>query len=282
MTDRTPLSPEAVDALLSADLDGDLEAAARDLGLDARAARSRLAETPGVEARRVALTRARDLLASRPPLEGARADRLVSAAIAPGEMAIARARRNRNERRWRVLVAAGSVAAAVAIVVGIASLASTDKNVSSKSSGALSSRTTTPQEAATPVPNAAAESAPDFGDVTKAEALRAPAQRLLRLQANRDTVTSQKRAASAPEATGTLSPPVAEGDTNRFAAADGGPACTIAKLRSYDITVRPALIARGTVAGSPVTILIYDGSGHPFAYVIRVSDCSLVRKQSLG
>jgi hypothetical protein len=278
MTDRTPLSPEAVDALLSGDLDGELEAAARDLGLDASEARSRLAETPGVEARRVALTRARDLLASRPQLEASLVDRLVSAAIAPDEMAIARARRNRNERRWRVLVAAGSVAAAVAVIVGIVSIASTDNNAS-KSSGALASGTTTPLENAKPAPNAAVGSGPDFGDVTKAEALRAPAQRLLRLQANGDTVTSRKGAVSAPVATDTATS-AAQGDTS-FAAA-GGPACTAAKLRSYDITVPPVQIARGTVAGAPVTILIYDGSGSPYAYVIRVSDCSLVRKQSLG
>jgi hypothetical protein len=280
MTDRTPLSPEAVDALLSADLDGDLEAAARDLGLDASEARSRLAETPGVEARRVALTRARDLLASRPQLEASVADRIVSTAIAPDEMAIARARRNRNERRWRVLVAAGSVAAAVAVIVGIVSVASNDNNASSKSSDALASRPTTPLENAKPAPNAAVGSEPDFGDVTKAEALRVPAQRLLRLHPNADSVNSQKGAVSTPAATDTATSTV-QRDANSFATA-GGPACTTAKLRSYDIKARPALIALGTVAGAPVTILIYDGSGSPYAYVIRVSDCSLVRKQSLG
>ncbi len=39
MNEPTPLSPETVDALLSADLDGDLEAAARDLGLRVWSAR---------------------------------------------------------------------------------------------------------------------------------------------------------------------------------------------------------------------------------------------------
>jgi hypothetical protein len=278
MTDRTPLSPEAVDALLSADLDGDLEAAARDLGLDASEARSRLAETPGVEARRVALTRARDLLASRPPLEASLADDLVSAAIAPDEMAMARARRRRNERRWRVLVAAGSNAAAVAVVVGIASM---NNNASSKSSGALASGTTTRPENAKPGSNAATGSGPDFGDVTRAEALRTRAQQLLTTQFGGGAVTTEKGAVSAPSANDSASSPNPQRSTKRFAAA-ALPACTAAKLRSYDVTVRPALVARGTVAGAPVTILIYDGSGHPFAYVIRVSDCSLVRKQSFG
>jgi hypothetical protein len=278
MTDHTPLSPETVDALLSADLDGDLEAAARDLGLDASEARTRLAETPGVEARRIALTRARDLLASRPALEASLADRLVSAAIAPDEMAIARARRNRNERRWRVLVATGSIAAAVAVIVGIASMGG--NNASSKSSGALASGSTTPTENAQPVPSAAGGSGPDFGDVTRAEALRARAQPLLRTQFG-NAVTTEKGAVSAPAVTDRVSSPNAQDSTKSFATA-AGPACTAAKLRSYDVTVRPALVARGTVAGAPVTILIYDGSGHPFAYVVRVGDCSLVRKQSLG
>jgi hypothetical protein len=174
-----------------------------------------------------------------------------------------------------VLIAVGSVAAAVAVIV---SIASTDNNAA-KSSGVRASATTTPLENVTPAPNAADGSGPDFGDVTKAEALRAPAQRLLKLQADRAAVPTQKGAVSAP-ATDTVTSTV-QGDSNSFAS-DGGPACTTAKLRSYAIAVRPALIARGTVAGAPVTILIYDGSGNPYAYVIRVSDCSLVRKQSLG
>jgi hypothetical protein len=103
---------------------------------------------------------------------------------------------------------------------------------------------------------------------------------LLRLQANGETATSRKGAVSAPAATYTATS-AAQDNTKSFAT-EGGPACTTSKLRSYDITVRPALIARGTVAGAPVTILIYDGSGNSYAYVIRVSDCSLVRKQSLG
>src|SRR5258708_4222264 len=122
MNEPTPLSPEAVDALLSADLDGDIEAAARDLGLSASDARTQLAATPGVEQRRAALTRARDRIASRPQLEASVEDRLVAAAMASDEMAIARVRRRRNERRWRALIATGSVAAAIAVIVGISSM----------------------------------------------------------------------------------------------------------------------------------------------------------------
>ncbi|MDQ1510774.1 MAG: hypothetical protein QOG50_2618, partial [Actinomycetota bacterium] len=58
MNQREPLSPDAVDALLSADLDGDLEGAALDLGFSASEAIAALGATPGVDARRVALSRA--------------------------------------------------------------------------------------------------------------------------------------------------------------------------------------------------------------------------------
>jgi hypothetical protein len=277
MNERTPLSPEAVDALLSADLDGDIEAAARDLDLDASEARAHLAATPGVEARRIALTRARDLIGSRPLLEASLEDRLVAAATAPDDMAIARARRGRNERRWRVLVATGSVAAAVAIIVGISSM---DNNTGSKSMSASAS--TTPRangEAAATADSPDVGSRPDFGDVSNAAALRAPARRLL-ARASDSNVTPTRGAVSAPVLPDTSAGAKAQVD-NSFAS-DAGPACTAARLRSYDIAARPALIARGTVAGAPVVILIYDGSGNPYAYVIRVSDCSLVRKQSLG
>ena len=51
----------------------------------------------------------------------------------------------------------------------------------------------------------------------------------------------------------------------------------------YDIfSGPPALVATGTVAGAPVVILIHDGTGRPYADVIRVSDCTLVRSQPLG
>jgi hypothetical protein len=280
MNEHTPLTPEAVDALLSADLDGEIEAAARDLGFGASEARARLAATPGVEARRGALTRARDLIASRPLLEASMADKLVAAA-APDDMAIARARRSRNERRWRVLVAAGSVAAAVAVIVGISSM---DNSTSSKASRALTALPSTTRraggEGAATANTPAVGSRPDFGDVSNPAALRAPARRVLSLQTNDSNITPTKGAKSGPVVPDTSTGSTAQ-DAESFAAS-GGPACTTTRLRSYDITTRPALIARGTVAGAPVAILIYEGSGNPYAYVIRVSDCSLVRKQSLG
>ena len=57
-----PLEPDVVDELWSAELDGEFDAAAADLGLSADAARARLAATPGANARRQTLEQARDAL----------------------------------------------------------------------------------------------------------------------------------------------------------------------------------------------------------------------------
>ena len=92
-TPREPLSPDAVDALLSAQLDGELDGAARELGLSESEALAELASTPGIDARRVALTRARDLIAARSPLEPAVEARLVAAAMARDDLALVRAPR---------------------------------------------------------------------------------------------------------------------------------------------------------------------------------------------
>jgi hypothetical protein len=122
MNQPAPLSPETVDLLLSAELDGDLDGAARDIGLSASEASAQLTATPGVDERRVALRRARDLIATRPSVEPAIEDRLVAGALARDDLTAVRDRRSRRERQWRVLVATGSVAAAIAVIVGIASM----------------------------------------------------------------------------------------------------------------------------------------------------------------
>ncbi len=287
MNEPTPLSPETVDALLSADLDGDLEAAARDLGLSAAEARTRLKATPGTDARRVALTRARDLLASRPPVEASVEDRLIAAAMATDDLAAVRARRGKRERQWRVLVAAGSVAAAVAVIVGVTSMQRSGHSNAKSSGKAVSSPTqhdTVGAEKGTAPRALTNDNQAKLGDVTRAQALRAPALQLLARASRKpasgsyQTTTGQKSVGSAPQPVDTPGSPALQDSSFATRAA---PACTATRLRRYDITARPALIARGTVAGAPVLILLYDGAGHPYAYVIRVRDCSLVRKQPL-
>ena len=57
-----PLDADTVDELLSAELDGEFDAAARDVGLSVTDARARLDATPGARERRSALAAARDAL----------------------------------------------------------------------------------------------------------------------------------------------------------------------------------------------------------------------------
>jgi hypothetical protein len=278
MSDHQPLSPEAVDVLLSAELDGDLEDAARDLGLSASEARVQLDATPGVDARRVALTRARDLIADRPPLEPPVAEQLVARAMARDDLTTARERRRRRERQWRVLVAAGSVAAAIAVIVGVSSMATSSNNEAKSASRALPTTPPAHSEAATDAQAPAAEAGkqPDLGDVTDAPAMRARAQRLLSKYkgANFDGATASTTKRVAPSARSNA--------LNDSTLKSAVPACGSTAAGHYDLSSPPALIATGTASGAPVVILIYGGAGDPYADVIRVSDCTLVRRQPLG
>jgi len=83
MTDTPrPIDPDAVDELLSADLDGELDAAARDLGYEPDDVRAALAAEPELHARRDALERARAELARVPTLDDVSAARLRAMALA--------------------------------------------------------------------------------------------------------------------------------------------------------------------------------------------------------
>ena len=111
--DTSPLEPDELDELLSAELDGELEAAARDLALSVDQVSSRLRATPGVDDRRIALAAARDLLAEPPELDELLAARLRAKAVRAAEEVSAARVDDRRRRRQRMLLAAGGLAAAV-------------------------------------------------------------------------------------------------------------------------------------------------------------------------
>src|SRR5207244_5980554 len=102
MNDTPPLTADQVDELLSADLDGEFDDAARDLGLDPADARARLAnEVRGVDDRRAALAAARDALAEAPAVDDllaarVRAKAMKAAASAHGDQQAYRPRRSRR------------------------------------------------------------------------------------------------------------------------------------------------------------------------------------------
>jgi hypothetical protein len=116
--------------------------------------------------------------------------------------------------------------------------------------------------------------------VTNANQLLLPSRKLLEKSAT--TPAGAKSSTTASAAPGPVNSQTYDSAANRSVAAAAAPACTTARLRDYAVPDRPALIATGTVAGAPVVILIYDGTGTPSAYVIRVSDCALVKKLPLG
>ncbi len=114
-----PLPADQVLELLSAEIDGEFDAAATDLGLTPADARARLDATPGVAERRAALTGTRTALAV-PELDEATRERLVSTALqspaASDELSTRRARRSMG----RVIGIAATIAA---VVVGAGALA---------------------------------------------------------------------------------------------------------------------------------------------------------------
>ena len=110
-----PLSPELVDELLSAELDGAFDAAAREHGYAPSIARELLDGTPGVAERRDALAAARDAIAVT-PLAAADRDALVAGALRAAPVDdLAAARASRRPRLAKYI----AVAAALLVVVGL-------------------------------------------------------------------------------------------------------------------------------------------------------------------
>jgi hypothetical protein len=115
----SPFEPDQLDEVLTAELDGELDAVARDFGLGAAELSARLRATPGVAERRAALIAARELLAQVPELDEITAARLRSAA----QLEAAHQRAYRNDgtrRRGGRLLAAGGIAAAALAIAGLA------------------------------------------------------------------------------------------------------------------------------------------------------------------
>lgn len=174
-TPERPLDPETLDELLSAELDGELERAAVELGFTPEAARAALEETPEISRRRDAIARARARLAAPPPLDPAVELRLAEVALAAktDEVAVRRSRRHGREQAWRIVVAAGSAAA---VVAGIVALAATGHQSESKSSTASTATIAVPKSAPAK-PATASDRAPVvFGDVSDPKVLLAKVQ----------------------------------------------------------------------------------------------------------
>jgi hypothetical protein len=306
---QRPLSPDIVDELLSAELDGEFDRAAADLGFNAVDARTALDAAPGIAERRAALNRARERLAERPVLEAERETHLISAAI---DRLADDFRDVPDRRRWfsknrRALVAA---AAAAAVVAAIVVVAATNRGSDARVSTASPIPTAPHRSLATRKPQGNIS----FGDVTDANTLRAKVRAKLNGPAPQAPSTVTKRAANptdrlgsegmlrgdaAPQGptgaagvTGTqgvVGPQGLVGDAQgevvngiRVAPSERTmQACLADGERDAQLRSVPVLAGTGTVGGRPVIIVVFAHGTSYLVYELNATDCSVMTRQTL-
>ncbi|MGQ0825158.1 MAG: hypothetical protein ACT4OX_09075 [Actinomycetota bacterium] len=265
-----PLTPDVVDELLSAELDGELAAAAADLDLTVEDARRRLVSTPGVDTRRAQLGRARAVLAVEPLSDSARAE-MVRRAAASGPVDELAARRGRR-RPW--LLSSG-IAAAVMLVVGLAVLAGGGGNddvetasdapagdspddagaSDEEAEGFVGGDAATDRDEDTESTASAARQ--DFGDVSDPEALRNSARATIGLDAASPSLPSESLEYSNPAL------PLDE-------------ACLAARTDGDPLVVRgPA-----QYQGQDAEVLVVDRADF-YEILVVAPDCSLLASQFL-
>jgi hypothetical protein len=261
-----PLNEHVLDELLSADLDGELAAAAADLGLTLEAAEAAVA-SPAAVARRSELARTSELVGAAVPLEPEVVSRLVTVSIARSaeddEVGAARRRRERRSRTaWRVVVAAGSAAAVITVIVGLATMSSTSSDNDMASSGAPIERSDQ---------RAAADRPPlEFGDVSRSEKLR---------RSVRGKLQAPTPASSKPTEVASSSGATAPGYANDSAFQRSAAACLPAARDRAD-GATPVLTGRGTSGGRPVNVYVFR-SGNAYDVVVVGTDCSVVDRLAL-
>jgi len=290
MTD-TPrsLAPETVDELLSAELDDDFDAAARDLGFEPEEARGALASVPGVDSRRAALGRARDALAVVPEIDELTAQRLRSNALRAGTQATRETRRGRQAHRWqRVLAVTGAVAAAAAVVVGIGALLSR---------GNETSKTTATSNAAAPKAAPATQgSAPVQAYTTSYNLGAVPDLDTLadRVKATERNARLKDAAAKAPATSGAES--TATPNEQRSAGTSSGSVfgtagagavqlslnCDVQARAFAGVTSAATLRATATLAGAPVIVETFTKDPRTQVLVVLNVDCRLVNLRTIA
>ena len=304
----TPLEPEQLDDLLSAELDGEFDAAARELGLSVPDAEARIRATAGADERRVALARARDLLGVAPAIDELLAARLRAKAVRAAEVEHAAHTADRR-RRNRILLSAGGIAAAVAAIVAVANGMSGYQPDSSSSAKSASSPSSSAERALAPTTHAAATAAlGSFADA-RSLALAAVQQDAVaraltddRFKGSLQTTDGAGTARAVPATTTAPAPaPVqtqngtgssaAKTDTPKTSAGQsaGNPTRT-----QYDASTgfaascgvppqvpagdAPVLRATATLAGKPVLVLVFANATERIV-VIEDTNCKLVNLQ---
>ena len=289
--EQPPLSPETLDELLSADIDGALDRAADELGLTLESARAALAASPVARARRAALVQARDLLATPAALDPTDEARFVAAAIVrAGDHGttlhpVARASTYRFRSARRALV---GVATAAAVIAGVVALAAHSPTTDSQSSSA------TPNAAAAtpprPVPKSASRSFA-FGAVDPPGAFHLRVRAALAHLGNQPLATPTGKVAQAPvpNSSAAASPDGVYrsngGTTIQNAGADADAA--VAKRRdcidrlAATVPSAPVLSGSGTKGTQPVIVAVYRQGTSYLVYVMSAADCSVVSRTRL-
>jgi hypothetical protein len=268
MNDTTPLTADQIDELLSAELDGEFDAAARDLGLDPADARARLAtEAPAVDARRGALAAARDALAEPPAIDELVAARVRAKAIKAAGVAHDDAQHSSRTHRLRRLAAvSGGLAAAIAVIAGLAVVlqgtdTSSKKNSTAAAPGA-NARSSTP-EARRGATTSGDGQAVDLGTADDVAALVARARS-----------HAFDYAAGAP----------AEAQSNKSVQKNADrlvldSTCDSAARQVSGVAL-PTLRAVATLAGTPVHVYVFRKGPDEIVVVLR-ADCRLVNSQTV-
>lgn len=290
-----PFAPDQLDELLSAQLDGELADAARDLGMSLHEVTARLHATPGANARRVALTSARDLLGRPVEIDELTTVRLHARAIREVEgdstaRVVDSARRRRRVRYGAVGIAAAA-AAVVALVVGLGGHVSPNDSASNKSAAAVPA-TTAPKRTGAPVPTAALGAFTDAGTLARAAVEHSthstsdptengqPDPELKPAQgpapsAGNQLATGGAFSAANPESASRATAPVATGASGTTGAA----ACKAPP--QVPVTDAPVLRATATLSGKAVIVLLFAGLGE---HIVVIEDlrCGLVNLQMFG
>jgi hypothetical protein len=297
MDDGTsPFEPDQLDEVLTAELDGDLDAVARDFGLDATELSARLRATPGVVERRAALTSAREMLAQVPELDELAAARLRNAALL--EAAHEHAYRNdASRRRGGWLPAAGGIAAAVVALAGMAVVIGGHHTRASKSSSAAAGVAGSPATT-----NAPKSTVASLGAFTDARVLARAAVAHGRVAENAALGAGRgQQDEVAPQSNSTTAnTPGAHPSTSKNAFAESGDtSTTVAPNRvrdaAKDPTRAPALCrapagaaasgqlvlrATATLDGRTVVVLVYaEANAHKV--VVEDTACGLLAVQTL-
>jgi hypothetical protein len=263
-----PLGAADLDALLSAELDGDLAGAAADLGLAPDVAAARLAATPGAQQRRAALAGARELLGA--PVAGldehVRSD-LVDAAVRaarPDDLAAARARREaRHPPRARWLAASAAAVVALGLVVGVALTAGDDDRSDVAASGGTG-------------PDDDGAALPDVGEVRDQHQLR---DRLEGLSASPTAGSDSSAEADEPAQPDAL----LDGSASQYRAsaqeaAERDP-CIGEIADAYQRTDPPVLAATATFDGDPARVVVFQAEGAQLVVVYAPDDCTTLASQ---